>query len=541
MPSFIANPNRDASDTIAGFVYQVDVTLLRWLNLQSDEVLELERGEDIDIIQKWLDGGDLRTLEQVKRRSSSVTLRSPDALAAIANFCEHKANNPGVRLRFRFLTTGRTGKEKKWRLAGTGIEAWEGLRQGRLNDPDRATVAHEIRVFLKDSPKPEKLSRSAWDSLQLLISNEDESEFIELIESFEWSTGARDDSTSQEKIRRALIESHYAADEAAAQAILERLFLHVFRKLSQPGAKSLTSVELSQQLQLPSLSGADRQLFTILAVVREQGERLDQLEERFSREQGLVAALGAQMAQLKDEQGKSLKIEYRDLIPSLDPPEIAKPSIPRKDFVDKAVTAFAGISWVHLVGEPGVGKTQLTGLRPSELIGLRWRNVHADSITIDERYCRGEWGAPKSKASNATIAVNAGVIDRIHRLKTLTLEIKAGNAVRRYPAVKSCGPDDLVFASVTKKDVPMRDNTILTRFIKPAARKLGMDWVNWQALRRSHATWLKLAGADVKDAQAQMRHSRATTTLEIYQQFIPESQRRVVNKLMDLTGTGLVN
>jgi hypothetical protein len=59
LPAFIANPNRDASDTIAGFVYQVDVTLLRWLNLQSDEVLELERGEDIDIIQKWLDGGDL--------------------------------------------------------------------------------------------------------------------------------------------------------------------------------------------------------------------------------------------------------------------------------------------------------------------------------------------------------------------------------------------------------------------------------------------------------------------------------------------------
>ena len=68
-----------------------------------------------------------------------------------------------------------------------------------------------------------------------------------------------------------------------------------------------------------------------------------------------------------------------------------------------------------------------------------------------------------------------------------------------------------------------------------------MDWVNWQVLRRSHATWLKLAAADVKDAQAQMRHSGASTTLDIYQQFTPESQRRVVNKLMDLTGTGLVN
>jgi hypothetical protein len=32
-----------------------------------------------------------------------------------------------------------------------------------------------------------------------------------------------------------------------------------------------------------------------------------------------------------------------------------------------------------------------------------------------------------------------------------------------------------------------------------------------------------------------MRHSRATTTLGIYQQFVPESQRRVVDRLSTLT------
>jgi len=182
-----------------------------------------------------------------------------------------------------------------------------------------------------------------------------------------------------------------------------------------------------------------------------------------------------------------------------------------------------------------------TGLRASELIGLKWKSVGADSITVSERYCRGDWGAPKSKASNANLAVNPTVIDRIHRLKTLTLEIKAGNAVRRYPAVKASGPEDLVFASVMTGR-PMRDNNILCRFIKPAARKLGIGFVNWQVLRRSHATWLKLAGADARDAQAQMRHSRVTTTLEIYQQFIPESQRRAVNKLSELVpATGSVN
>ena len=180
-----------------------------------------------------------------------------------------------------------------------------------------------------------------------------------------------------------------------------------------------------------------------------------------------------------------------------------------------------------------------TGLRVSELAGLKWRNVHADSITIDERYCRGDWGCPKSEASNATIPVNEAVIERIHKLRTMTIELKAGRGTRHYAAVKAHGNDDRVFQS-TVKGAPIRDNNILVRHIKPAARKLGIGWVNWQVLRRSFATWLKIVGADVKDAQALMRHSRASTTLDIYQQFVPESQRRVVDNLARLTGPVLV-
>jgi len=91
-----------------------------------------------------------------------------------------------------------------------------------------------------------------------------------------------------------------------------------------------------------------------------------------------------------------------------------------------------------------------------------------------------------------------------------------------------------VFQSV-QRGFPIRDNNILARFLKPAGRALGMPWLNWRCLRTSHATWLKTAGADVKDAQAQMRHSRASTTLDIYQQFVPESQKRVVERLSTLS------
>src|SRR5713226_10111138 len=100
MVPFVSNHRRDASDVIAGFVYQVDRTILRWLELKADEVLELERGEDLDVVQIGsTEVPDPRTLEQIKRRSSPLSLRSPDALAAVAHFCEHRKNNPTIRLR----------------------------------------------------------------------------------------------------------------------------------------------------------------------------------------------------------------------------------------------------------------------------------------------------------------------------------------------------------------------------------------------------------------------------------------------------------
>jgi hypothetical protein len=66
---------------------------------------------------------------------------------------------------------------------------------------------------------------------------------------------------------------------------------------------------------------------------------------------------------------------------------------------------------------------------------------------------------------------------------------------------------------------------------KPAARKLGLSWINWRCLRTSHATWMVEAGANPKDVQGQMRHSRISTTMDIYAQFVPESQRRALAKM----------
>lgn len=52
MATFVLNRNRDASDVIRGYVYQVEWTILRWLSLNPSEQLEIEGGEDIDLISE---------------------------------------------------------------------------------------------------------------------------------------------------------------------------------------------------------------------------------------------------------------------------------------------------------------------------------------------------------------------------------------------------------------------------------------------------------------------------------------------------------
>lgn len=121
--------------------------------------------------------------------------------------------------------------------------------------------------------------------------------------------------------------------------------------------------------------------------------------------------------------------------------------------------------------------------------------------------------------------------ENANRLKSLTVEVRAGRAVRKHTLVKSAGPDDLVFQSV-QQGKPMNDQNILRRHIKPA-KALGLSFVNWRCVRTSHATWLVQAGADAKSVQDQMRHSRISTTMDIYAQIVPLAQLRALEQLSE--------
>ena len=96
--------------------------------------------------------------------------------------------------------------------------------------------------------------------------------------------------------------------------------------------------------------------------------------------------------------------------------------------------------------------------------------------------------------------------------------------------MRSDGPNDLVLRSL-KAGKPMNDGNLLNRFIKPAAKALKLGRVNWRSLRTSCATWMVRGGANPKSVQGQLRHSRISTTWEIYAQFVPEGQRQAVEQM----------
>ena len=189
---FVTNPRRDASPTIAGFVFQVDLTILRWIELREDEHLELERGEDIDTVQNGTAsiGVEKRLLEQVKVRSGrSVTLRSEEALEALSNFCAHRVTNPAWNLKFRYVTTAYSGLEQGWNRTDSGIETWTALQEGRYDDTTRKEAIAGLRTFLRSCPRPHKVSAETWQALQQVLASDDDAPLSAIILAFEWGLG----------------------------------------------------------------------------------------------------------------------------------------------------------------------------------------------------------------------------------------------------------------------------------------------------------------------------------------------------------------
>jgi hypothetical protein len=253
---------RDPYATFAGYVFQVNVTILRWLELGPEARLELEAAEDIDTVQSSSGGGEeeaARLVEQLKQVSRSITLRTPDALEAIANFCELRRLNPGANLSFRFLTTASVGREQTpWEDKFPAITVWQKLRNSQYSDADRISSIERLRSFLLQCQNGGKISAGSWDALQTVLAEPTLESFEAVVSSFEWATESGNHEEMEEFVCLALQARDPEGSLGRAKLHYRNLFCYVLKLLTQKGAKQLTSALLASELTATSATLEDQ-------------------------------------------------------------------------------------------------------------------------------------------------------------------------------------------------------------------------------------------------------------------------------------------
>ncbi len=165
----------------------------------------------------------------------------------------------------------------------------------------------------------------------------------------------------------------------------------------------------------------------------------------------------------------------------------------------------------------------LTGLRVGEILGLRWGDIDflSGQLRVQQAIYRGTTGTPKTQGSRRTLPLPETLKSALERF---------------YGQSEKRAKHDLVFQ--TRNGTPYSDTNLLHRDLKPAGQKIGAPWLSWHTLRRTHATLLQLAGGSLKDVQAQLGHTKLSTTNDIYIQPLPAHQRAAVENLAQLVTNG---
>ena len=159
-----------------------------------------------------------------------------------------------------------------------------------------------------------------------------------------------------------------------------------------------------------------------------------------------------------------------------------------------------------------------------EVLRLRCLHVedHGDRLQGKIR----PWG--KTKKSLTVIHIPRKLADDLETWRVECKERAREAASKDKTKSPHLSPDDFIFANEVGGFLDT-DN-FRKRVLYKLARNLELPKLTFQVIRRTIATLAQKKGT-VKDVQGVMRHSRTTTTTDVYMQEIPESVRATVNSI----------
>jgi integrase len=165
----------------------------------------------------------------------------------------------------------------------------------------------------------------------------------------------------------------------------------------------------------------------------------------------------------------------------------------------------------------------LTGLRVSELLGLKWSDVDFENLQlhVTRSISLQRVGPCKTEASQKPVPLDPELAEVLLLLRRRSI----------YPM-----DDDWVFASPASKGaLPYWSFSLFRVYIRPALKAAGITGkVGWHTFRHSYATILKSHGEDVKTVQELLRHANSSVTMNLYAQAVTDIKRSAHSKVARL-------
>jgi integrase len=155
------------------------------------------------------------------------------------------------------------------------------------------------------------------------------------------------------------------------------------------------------------------------------------------------------------------------------------------------------------------------GMRPGEILALQRKHIAEDcrALVIEQRLYRGDIDDPKTMSSKRRVGIPSETARELLAWMDL---------VGRKPTA-------WVFASENPAKPMWRDN-VWYREMKPRLKTVGLEWANFQVLRRTHASLGHDAGIDPKVAADQRGHGIGVA-LDVYTHSSVETRRGAAEKL----------
>jgi integrase len=171
------------------------------------------------------------------------------------------------------------------------------------------------------------------------------------------------------------------------------------------------------------------------------------------------------------------------------------------------VTALQGTSKIV------VAVAALTGLRLSELRGLRWSDYDGEALHVTRSVWRTHVNEPKTRESVAPVPV-------LPILKEVLDRHRNNSADEAY-----------IFSGPRGK--PLNLANLARRVIIDKLSEKKLEWKGWHAFRRGLATNLSMLGVSARTVQAILRHSQISTTMRHYIQSPDTESVEAMRKLGD--------